>query len=263
MHAVVLLKRVPDPELPPSAFSVDPETLRAEVGRTPHVLSSFDANALEVALQLREALGSLRISALSLGPAAAEEVLRKALALTADDAWHVLGDDEDLDPGQAGAVLAAAIRRLGLPDLVLAGRQSADWEAGQVGGVVAEELGWPCLPFVSRLRPSSAGLEALQRLEGGEAVYELALPAVVTVTNDAGNGLRPARIRDVLAARARTLEVLELSALAGGALGRGPARGLLGLSVPAGRARAEFLGGASGREQALELARRLRQLGAV
>lgn len=266
MHAVVLMKQVLDPEIPLTAFRIDPELLAPSVERAPYVLSIFDSNALEAALRLREAMGAeLRITALSLGPKSGEEILRKALALNCDAAVLVAGDAAELDSGQKARVLAAAIRRLGPLDLVLAGRQAADYEAGQVGAMVAQALGLPCVPFVSRIAPGEGGLEVRQQIEGGFALLRLHGPTVLTVTNDETNVLRPAKIRDVMAAGKRSITVWELQELAAeaGLPATRPAVELLDLSVPERRAGAEIMDGATPRERALKLLRRMRELGAV
>lgn len=264
MHAIVLVKRVLDPEIPRTAFSVDPERRQPHVPRAPYVLSVFDGNALEVALRLREARGGdLRITALTLGPGPAEEVLRKALALTVDAAVHVLGDDEELGAVAKADALAAAIRRLPPPDLVLCGRQAADWEAGQIGGMLAEALGLPCVPFVSAVL-DPAGTEVLQQLESGQAVYRLRGPTVLTVTNDGQNVLRAAKIKDVMAARGKGIAVTPLGELLAEA-GSQAAQEVetLALRLPAPRRRAEICEGETAGARAGLLMRRLRELGAV
>jgi electron transfer flavoprotein beta subunit len=263
MHLVVLLKRVLDPEIPQSAFSLDPQHKEPSALRHPFVLSVFDGNALELALRLRDTRAEVRVTALTLGPRAAEDVLRKALALTVDEAVHIVGDEAGLPAGRKARVLAAAIRRLAPADLVLCGRQAADWEAGQLGGMLAEALGLPCLPFVSGLGLAPGGFEAVQQVESGQAVYRVAGPAVLTVTNDPGNVLRPARIRDVMAARGRELTTIPLADLVPGTEGDEAGVETLDLRLPTPRRRAEILDGGDAAETAARLARRLRELGAV
>lgn len=263
MHVVVLLKRVLDPEIPPSAFAVDPVRREPDVPRAPHVLSIFDGNALEVALRLRESAPGTRVTALSLGPPETEEVLRKALALTVDEAVHVVGEERDLAPHRKVRLLAAAIRRTGPPDLVLCGRQAADWEAGQVGGMLAEALSLPSLPCVAAVEQGAAGLEALQQLESERVRWSLPGPAVLTVTNDGRNALRPAKVRDVLAARGRAVRTIPLAELLAEAAGPEVRTQTRALSLPEPRQRAELLEGGTPEEQAGLLARRLRDLGAI
>lgn len=266
MHVVVLLKQVLDPEIPSTAFRIDAERRAPLVERAPQVLSVFDGNALEAALRLREGRGGdLRITALSLGPRTAEEILRKALALTADAAILIEGDAGSLDSAQKARVLAAAIRRLGTVDLVLSGRQAADWEAGQVGAMVAEALGLPCLPFVSRLSPGEDGIEVRQQLESGVAIFRLGGPAVLTCTNDETNVLRPAKVRDVMAAGRREIARWPLEELGheAGLAGAPPAVELIDLTLPVALSHAEMLAGGSPAERAEALVRRLEELGAI
>lgn len=235
------------------------------VDRAPHVMSVFDGNALEVALKLREvrAAGD-RITALTLGPKRADEMLKKALALTADAAVRVNAEDDRLDSAWKARVLAAAIRKLGGADLILAGRQAADWEAGQVGGMLAEELRLPCVPFVSRIEPAGDGLRLRQELDNGYATLRLCGAAVITVTNDESNVLRPAKVKDVLAAAKKpktTWEMAELGVdpeiLADSAVE------ILDLALPEVRRHSEVVEGETPQERAVNLARRLRELNVI
>ncbi|MDA8345450.1 MAG: electron transfer flavoprotein subunit beta/FixA family protein [Thermaerobacter sp.] len=261
MQAVVLLKQVLDPEIPQKAFGVDPDRKVPQVDRAPQVLSIFDGNALELALRLRESREGVRIVALTLGPAGADDVLRKALALTVDEAVRVSADSVGLDSQQKARLLAAAIGQMGPVDLVLSGRQAADWEAGQVGAMVAEALSLPCVPFVSRVEGSDP-LLVRQQLESGHAILRIPGPAVLTVTNDETNVLRPAKVKDVMAASRRQIRVLDMADLGPLDLGE-PQVDLLSLSLPPGRAGAEMIEGESAQAKAQALARRLRQIGAV
>jgi electron transfer flavoprotein beta subunit len=264
MHVVVLLKQVLDWEIPVRAFRIDPERKVPNVDRAPYVMSVFDGNALEVALKLREARGDVKITAISLGPKGTEEMLKKALALTADAAVLVSADPAGWDSAAKARALAAAIRQVGPVDLVLAGRQAADWEAGQVGIMVAEELGLPCVPFVSRLTPEGDGLTARQELDNGFAVVRLPGAAVLTITNDETNVLRSAKVKDVMMASRKPLTTLapadlglDVAAFADAAVET------VSLALPEARKHAEMVEGESPAERARNLARRLRELSAI
>ncbi len=261
MHVVVLLKQVLDPEIPAKAFDIDQGRKAPKVERAPQVLSIFDGNALELALKLREARADVRITALTLGPQQADEALRKALALTCDEAVRVDAEEGALDSHQKARLLAAALRLLEPWDLVLAGRQAADWEAGQVGAMVAEELALPCVPFVSRVEQAAEPLAVRQQLESGYAVVQLGGPAVLTVTNDETNVLRAAKVKDVMAAGRKPLRVLQAGEILAD-LGESAVE-VLSLALPPKPERAEIVEGGSMEEKASALARRLRELGAI
>src|SRR4029453_3292214 len=148
MNILVCLKQILDPEIPAPEFRVDPTKREAERGNANLVTNIFCENALETALQFREALGDAKITVLSFGAASAEDALRKALAMKASAAALVVKDKTfNPDPLTVAQVLATAIRKLGSFDLVMVGREAGDWGAGQTAGLLAEELRMPCVSF--------------------------------------------------------------------------------------------------------------------
>lgn len=206
MKIVVCLKQILDPELPPSLFEIDRASKRAVLGKHPLVISPFDENSLEMALQLREKGKECRIATLTYGPPQSEEAVRKALGVLSDEAVMVAQDGDSPGDSYATArVLAAAVRKLGAVDLVLCGRQAGDWDSGQVGLFLAEELGWPSVNFAARMEFADGLIRSHCEVEGGWEVVESPLPAVVTVTNDEKNLLRVAKIKDVMAAHRKTV----------------------------------------------------------
>ena len=188
MNILVCLKQILDPEIPARDFRVDPARREAERGAANLVTNIFCENALETALQLRERAGSAKITVLSYGQPSAEDSLRKALAMKADAAALIVNDgNANPDPLTTARVLAAAIRKLGTFDLIMVGREAGDWGAGQTGGLIAEELGMPCVSFVDRIE-SEGGQQRLKRqTDSGWEVIEAEAPVVVTVTNDEHN----------------------------------------------------------------------------
>jgi len=199
MNILVCLKQILDPEVPARDFRVDPERREAERGAANLVTNIFCENALETALQFRERNPGARITALSYGAPTAEDSLRKALAMKADAAALVLNDGrQNPDPLTTARVLAAAIRKLGAFYLIMVGREAGDWGAGQTGGLLAEELGLPCVSFVDRIEPAGAGLRLKRQTDGGWELIEAEPPVVVTVTNDEHNVPRIPKVRDVM-----------------------------------------------------------------
>lgn len=145
MNIVVCIKQVPDPEAPPSVYQADPDGRHIICRGAPPVISTYDENALEAALKIKDSQ-ECGITAISLGYKLSKVVLRKTLAAGADEL--VLLDDPafvDLDGFATTALLKAAIIKLGRCDLVLAGIQAADTNAGIAGIGIAELLGIPCI----------------------------------------------------------------------------------------------------------------------
>jgi electron transfer flavoprotein beta subunit len=80
----------------------------------------------------------------------------------------------------------------------MTGREAGDWGAGQTGGLIAEELGLPCVSFVDRVESAGAGLRLRRQTDSGREVLEAEPPVVVTVTNDEQNVPRIPKVRDVM-----------------------------------------------------------------
>jgi len=199
MKILVALKQVVDPEAPARDFRISPGKLEAERGLANLVLDTFCENALETALQLRDRAADATVDVLSYGAPTAEEALRKALAMKANRATLVVNDgNPHPDPLTTAQVLAAAVRKLGSFDVIMLGRESGDWGAGQTGGLLAEELGLPCISFVDSIEKTESGLRIRRQTDFGREIVEAGPPVVVTVTNDEHNQPRMAKVRDVM-----------------------------------------------------------------
>ena len=194
MRVAVLIKQVPNPDALGAVMRVD-EVARAVALPPGHplVVSPFDEQALEAALRIRDQLGAeVRITAITLGPESARAAIRHALSLGADDAVHLLDPAfDDADGHVTAHALAAAIRQLGSIDLVLAGRQAADWDAGIVALGVAELLDLPSISFACALEASGGSVRVERVLQDGFETFEVGLPALVTVSNELGEVRKP------------------------------------------------------------------------
>lgn len=210
MHIVVCLKQVLDPEITPRYFQIDPATNRPVNEDSDMVLDSFAENALELAIQLRDKTPGATVTALCLGEDSAEDVLRRALAFTADAAVRVWDNEwEDLDGQAVGHILAQTIKALGGAEIVLTGYQASDIEEGLVGPVMAEELGLPCVTLVSDLEVDTDRMKATCEAEGGYTVVSVPYPAVFTIISSETNVPRLPKIKDIRLSRSKTIKELE------------------------------------------------------
>lgn len=255
---IVCLKQVPDPEGPNSAFEIDTEAKLVTPRGIPPVLNTFDANALEAALQLKDELGGQVIALNVVDNKLAMPVLKKALAAGADE-LIVLKDDRfiGLDSFSTASVLAAAVRQIEGYGLILAGRQSADWGSGQVGPILAEML-----------RIASVGVAQRVRLDGDYALVErlkrsgyeiLKVRAPVLVTMDSDLELRLPTLKDIKDAGKKNVTAWDASDLGIDVKGL-KARKVYRLLSPASRKRQCFLvQGETPQEKAENLAFKLRE----
>jgi electron transfer flavoprotein beta subunit len=246
MHVVVLLKRVPDTtaKIRPAASGrgIDPQGVE-------FIISPYDEMALERAIQLQEAGVAKKTTVLCLGPKDASKELRKALAMGADEAVHLVEDKEFRDPASTGEALANALKDLGA-DLVLCGWKAIDDDASAVGGIVAERLGFAYVSFAVKL-DAAAGARSVtvhREVEGATEVVEAPLPCVVTVQKGLAEA-RFASLKGIMAAKKKPLTEKPPIAAAG-------ASDLVALRPPAARPPGRMLG--TGADAVPELVRVLR-----
>jgi electron transfer flavoprotein beta subunit len=261
MHIVVCVKQVPDPEAAFAMYKVDEEAKRViPASGLPLVMSPFDEQALEAALRIRDAGAQCRITVLTLGPDAARGALKHGLAMGADDGV-LLADPvfEDADARTTAHALAAAVRRLGACELVLTGRQAADWDAGVVGCAIAELLDRPVITFARDVKVSGGHVRVERVVESGYDVIEAPLPAVVTVSNELGAARKPT-LRETMRAARKPVDSWRAADLALADAGTGEAgagRVRHRLFVPPRRGQCEQVAGATPAERGTNLARRL------
>lgn len=263
MHIVVCVKQVPNPEAAFSMLKVDEQAKKVvPAAGLQLVMSPFDEQALEAALRIRESLGEAKITALSMGPESARNALKHALAMGADEALLVKDDAlEDAGSEATAHALSRAIRQLGPVDLVLTGRQAADWDAGVVGCGIAELLGFPVITFARKADVHERTLKVERVLADGFETLEVALPAVVTVSNEIGAARAPS-LRETLRAARKPLAVKSAADIGFDAADIeriGARRVRERLYVPAKNVQCEIMAGADESAQAAQLARRLRE----
>lgn len=187
IHMVVCMKQVPDPEGPQSSFEIDQAARRVVPRGLPPVANPYDENALEAAIRIKEA-ASGRVTLLSVGKGLSKAVLFKAMGTGVDDAVLVEGEaveSQALDSLTTAKVLAAALEKTGY-DLVLTGRQASDTNAGQVGLILAQLLGIPAISLARKVAVSDGKVSVESLLPDGFVNMEAPLPALVTVSHEAG-----------------------------------------------------------------------------
>jgi electron transfer flavoprotein beta subunit len=263
MHIVVCIKQIIDPEIPTDQFKLDPATKRQVRGGLSLVISAYDQNALEVALQMREKAGG-KVTALCLGEAGAMSAVKSALGMGVDDG--VLVSDPtlpDSDSFGVAHVLAQAIRKIGTADLILTGCVSADTGNKVVGPLLAEELDLPCVTFASRIEVTAGKAVARRIVEDGYERVEAPLPLVVSIVSDDTNVPRYSKLKDIMAAAKKqvpTWKGADLN-LDAARVGAGAARlQITDVYVPKRESRCELLDGDTPDEKAGRLAMRLREL---
>ncbi|MFP5486776.1 MAG: electron transfer flavoprotein subunit beta/FixA family protein, partial [Acidimicrobiia bacterium] len=164
MNVIVCVKQIPDPALP---GELDPSsnTLKRD-GKL--ILDESDSYGVEMALQLVDAAGGGEVSLISMAPNGEVSGLRTALAMGA--ARAVLVSDPELAGADAlttSKVLAAAAKRLGDADLIIAGTESSDGYTGTVPEQMAEVLGLPSVTFAKSVAVEGGVVKVARQTEAG------------------------------------------------------------------------------------------------
>ncbi len=204
MKIVVCIKQVPDT----AEVRINPETNTLVRDGVPSIINPYDLHAIEAGLQIRDSVGGT-VTVLTMGPPQAEDALREAIAMGADEA--VLLTDRAFagaDTLATAFTLAGAVQSLGF-DLVLCGKQAIDGDTAQVGPEMAEFLNIPHIAYVKRVEEITEEKIRVQRLmEEGYDVVEAPLPVLLTVVRELNEPRLPSLKGKM---RAKKAEIKKLS----------------------------------------------------
>src|SRR5438552_4884011 len=245
MKIAVCIKRVPDSE---TRVKIATDGKSLDEAGVKFVMNPYDEFALEEALRRKEKAGSGEVVVVCLGPAAAQETIRTALSWGADRGVLLQADSIPADPFQTATVIAAELKGTAW-DLVLFGRMAIDDYSHQVGPLVAELLGLPCVTAVSHLELAAKTGTAEREIEGGIEVVEFPLPAVLTTEKGLNEPRYPA-LKGIMAAKKKPLDTKPVALAAGGIE-------VLALLPPAERKEGRIVG--EGPDAVPELVRLLRE----
>jgi electron transfer flavoprotein beta subunit len=211
MKIAVCIKQVPNTE---ARLRISRDGKGLDEEDLPFIVNESDEYALEEGLRLAEQSGG-EVVAVSLGPERVREALRKALALGASRAVHLM--DPAFAGGDAlatGRALAAALAREPF-DLVLTGSQSDDAGYGATGSVVAGHLGWPHVWLVMgvEIEPGGTSAKVTREMESGiNEISRVRLPAVLQI--QAGiNHPRYASLKGIMQAKKKAIDTLSAANL--------------------------------------------------
>lgn len=185
LKIIVLAKQVPDTR------NVGPDAMTPEgtVNRSalPAIFNPEDLNALEQALRLKDQNPGSTVTVVTMGPPRAAEIIRESLYRGADGGY-LLSDRAfaGADTLATSYALATTIQKIGVPDVILGGRQAIDGDTAQVGPQVAQKLGLPQITYVEEILKCADGKMTVKRhIDGGVETVEAPLPIVLTVNGSA------------------------------------------------------------------------------
>jgi electron transfer flavoprotein beta subunit len=200
MKILVPVKRVVDYNV---KIRVKPDGSGVELANVKMSMNPFDEIAVEEAIRLKEAGKATEIVAVSIGPQAAGETIRTALAMGADRGILVKTDGT-VEPLAVAKILKGIIAAEA-PGLVILGKQAIDDDCNQTGQMLAALLNWPQGTFASKVSLADGTVDVTREIDGGLETVSLKLPAIVT-TDLRLNEPRYASLPNIMKAKKKPLD---------------------------------------------------------
>ncbi|USG61026.1 electron transfer flavoprotein subunit beta/FixA family protein [Sneathiella marina] len=200
MKVLVAVKRVVDYNV---KIRVKADNTGVDLANVKMSMNPFDEIAVEEALRLREAGTATEVVAFSVGPQAAQETIRTALAMGADRGILVKTDAEVEPLGVAKLLKAVADEEK--PDLIIVGKQAIDDDSNQTGQMLAALLGWAQGTFASEVNLDGGTAKVTREIDGGLQTLDLKMPIVVT-TDLRLNEPRYASLPNIMKAKKKPID---------------------------------------------------------
>jgi electron transfer flavoprotein beta subunit len=204
MNIIVCIKQVPDT----TNVRMDVKTNTLIREGVESVMNPFDKYAVEEGIRLKEKQGG-KVTALSMGPPQAEEVLKEAVSMGVDEG--ILLSDRAFagsDTWATSYALAKAIEALGNYDLIICGKQASDGDTGQVGPGISCHLDIPQITYVKKIDKISDNKITAERLtEEGYEIIESELPCLITVVKEINEPRLPS-LKGMMKAKKVQIKVL-------------------------------------------------------
>ena len=179
MNIVVCIKQVPDT----NEVKLDPKTNTLIRDGVPSIINPDDKSGLEAALKIKDQTGA-HVTVVSMGPPQAENALREALAMGADEA--ILVTDRvfgGADTWATSCTIAGALKHLDY-DLIITGRQAIDGDTAQVGPQMAEHLNLPQVTYVENIEVNEGFLTVTRQFADRYHKIKLKTPCLITTLSE-------------------------------------------------------------------------------
>ena len=210
MKIIVCIKQVLD-----TGAKIEMQEEKVVASGSPYIINPYDEFALEEAIRIKSALPDSEVTVFSLGPESVQEILKRALAMGADHAIHILDPLFDgLDNSLIAKILAKAIQKNSF-DLVLCGRQAVDDDMAQVGPALAVLLEIPFITIVTKIQFSEnfQTADITRQIEGGSEIQKnRSLPFLVTCQKGLNEPRFPS-LKGIMAAKKKEIQKISASDL--------------------------------------------------
>lgn len=204
MKILVCLSQVPDTT---TKITFTPDQKAFNEAGVQFIINPYDELALTKALEIKEAAGSGSVTVINVGTPKTEANIRKALAVGADDAVRI--DTDPVDAFLVATEISNFAKDKGF-DIIFTGRESIDYNGGQVGGMIAAMLDLPLVNVVTKVSFSGNTGTVERDIDGGREIVEVNTPVVLSAQKDLCEPRIP-NMRGIMAARSKPLQVVAAS----------------------------------------------------
>ncbi len=266
MNIIVCVKQIQDPEIPVSKFRLDEDNKKVVPPEDiPPVINPYDEMAVELAIRIKERFGG-QITILTIWDDSTARVIKHALAMGADEGI-ILQDRafEGSDSFGTAYILSRAIRKIGEYDLILCGRQAADWDEGLVGIILGEILEIPAVTLVESVELIEGRLQVKRVMLDGSQVFAVPSPALLTVSHETGQPRLPSGWGIISASR-KEIPIWDAKAIGADTTLIGTEacrRTLVRLFIPVKERKCEMIEGETPEEAAGKLADKMKDKGMI
>jgi len=206
MNILVCISKAPDTT---SKIAFTNNSTQFDENGVQYIVNPYDEwYSLVRALELKESIGG-NVTIVTVGTSTDESIIRKALAIGADEAVRI-----DADPKDAYNVamqIANYAKAKGF-DIVLTGKETINYNGSQVGGMIAEAMDLPFVSLATKLDANGSNLRLEREIVGGVQVVEVSTPAVVSCAKGMAEQRIP-NMRGIMAARTKPLTVIPAEAI--------------------------------------------------
>ncbi|MFO8077046.1 MAG: electron transfer flavoprotein subunit beta/FixA family protein [Thermoplasmatota archaeon] len=195
MNIIVCAKQVVDI----SEMKMDANTNKPILSGLDKKVNEIDKNAVEEAINIKEAIGGGKITVITVGEADAKERMKEMLAMGADEGI-IINPPENHDYAVLTTILSKAIEKIDDYDLVLCGEASTDMFSGQVGPRLAGMLNIPQITYAQKIHADKEKITAERNLGDTTITMESSYPVLITVTKEINEPRLPSLMQILAAA---------------------------------------------------------------
>ncbi len=206
MKILVCISKAPDTT---SKIAFSENNTKFDENGVQYIVNPYDEwYALVRALEIKETIGG-NVTIITVGNTADEAIIRKALAIGADDAVRI--DAEPNDAYFTASQIAKYAKEKSF-DIVLTGKETINYNGSQVGGMIAEELDLPFISLATKLDLNGTTATLEREIVGGVQVVEVSTPFVASCAKGMAEQRIP-NMRGIMAARTKPLTVIPVSSI--------------------------------------------------